>query len=187
MKNRIRDIFAVTLLISLAGFSAYKGMQVLAIFSMLGILGVLYKRIMHDLIDIGFNLLRAMRQAKLGELEFQIEEKLKDFSNLAAKNATWVPIVLSQLSSEHIGLLMSIHKAGKYGPSGAAKRKLRDLRARGLVAHNRATMADSTEVWLSPLGNELVNVLLESPIEFHSIEAGASDGDAEHIVGREPR
>lgn len=72
-------------------------MQILAIFSMLAILGVLYKKRMRDVMDIGFDLLRSMKQAKLGDLEFQIEKRIKDFSDLAVQKATWVPILLSQL------------------------------------------------------------------------------------------
>ncbi len=59
-------------------------MQILAIFSMLAILGVFYKKRMRDVMDIGFDLLRSMKQAKLGDLEFQIE-KIKDFSDLAVQ------------------------------------------------------------------------------------------------------
>lgn len=35
--------------------------------------------------------------------------------------------------------------------------------------HDRLTMAESSEVWLTPLGIELVEVLLQSPVEFNKI------------------
>ncbi len=137
-------------------------MQLLAIISLIMLLAILFKYQTKRIINIGLELLSSTKQAKIGKLELQIDKKLEDLSDRIVKQAGWVQILLSQLESDGVGLLLAISKVDKFTATNALKEKLRSLRSRGLIQHNKATMADSTEVWLTKLGNDFVKILIEA-------------------------
>ena len=169
--GRLKDALAIGLLGTLCAYAAWQKLEILSIVTMLALVGIIYKGVTAKALNLAFDLLSSTRQAKFGDLEVSIDQKLQDFSELAARKATWMQILLSQLSSEHIGLLFTIHKAGKYSPPKALKEKLSDLRSRGLLQHNATTLTESTQVWLTDLGEELAEALLESPIDVETLSA----------------
>ena len=134
-------------------------MEFLAITTMVLLAAVIYKWRARRAMDIGYELLRKARTAKVGDFEFTIEQKLKDYSRLLGQQAEWIRIILSEMTTEQISLLLAIYRAERH--EARDKDALRALRARGLLHHNAPTMNASTEVWLSELGKEVASHLLQ--------------------------
>jgi len=77
-------------------------------------------------------------------------------------------LLLSNLDSDHIGLLILIHKQGKFKPKDAVKNKLRDLRSKGLLTHDKESMTQSEVVWLTELGTEVATILMNNEFNMPS-------------------
>ncbi len=125
-------------------------------------MAILFKYQTIRVIEILIELLRSTKHAKLGKLEVQIDQKLEDISKRIVRQAGWVQILLSQLTSDEVGLLLAISKTDKFSAKNALKDKLRILRANGLLQHNKQTMSDAEEVWLTDLGKDFVKILIDS-------------------------
>jgi hypothetical protein len=156
-----KNIIAAIFLLSLCAYSTWKEMQWISIISVLLLLGVLYQSPARQLKDLILQLIKNTKQAKIGDFELQIEEQISKFSKEIINKSILTQTLLTNLSSDHIGQLLLLHKQGKTKlSSNSVKNKLRDLRSKGLVAHDKETMEKSEFVWLTPLGNELAEILL---------------------------
>lgn len=162
--SRAKTAFAVFVLLVVLGCSIWQKLQVVAAIALVGVLALTYRDRAVRVVDFIVELIGSTRQAKYGALEIQLERRLKDFSELAIRKSAGLQILLSNLDSEHLSLLLAISKAGHYKPPGPAKKKLRDLRNRGLLFHDGASLGESEDVWLSPLGVQLAELLMESPV-----------------------
>lgn len=154
---KFKDFLIAVVVLAFAGYSTWKGMQTIASVSILLFVVVLYKHQIQQLRDIVFGILKDAKQAKVGQLEFQIGKD--NLGHLLKENSAYSAfsqIFLQGLEVEDVGLLNEISKTEKYLPKGAIKDRLRGLRAKGLIDHNQTTMAESTEVWLTETGKRLV-------------------------------
>ena len=157
------------------GYAMFKGMQILAIVALVSLFVTIYTCKAMQLYESGLEILQSTQQAKIGSLEVQVGKKIEDLSNRLIRQAAWVQMVLTQLSSDQIGILLSISKVEKYPAKEALKNQLRALRARGLIYHDKPTMADSNEVWLSELGKELTDTIMNAEtIKRERIPSGST-------------
>jgi hypothetical protein len=155
-----------------SSYATWQKLQIVAIVSIILLIGVLYKNLARKAIDIIFSLTKNTKQAKFGQLEINIEKKLAEYSKSAVTQSVWMNVILSKLDPEHLGLLLTIQKDGKHTAIKASKSKLRDLRALGLLRHNNETMEASTEVWLTELGNEIATTLISKPLIIEENNTG---------------
>ena len=158
----VKKILVSSILLCFCAYSTLRNMQTLAIITMLLFLASLYTRRVRNFLDLFFVLIKQTKQAKLGNLELSLKDdplKQAIFENLGIEKA-WVNAIISDLSSSHIGLLLAINKAGRFHCSNQIKNSLRDLRANGLLLHNNETIADSDTVWLTDIGNEVVESIM---------------------------
>jgi|GEM_PF-6904477 len=157
-----KKILSSLVLLCLCAYSTWKNMQTLAIVAICLFLASLYTYHIKKLLDIFFILVKQTKQAKLGNLEVNLrDDPLKQAisENLGIDKA-WAKAIISDLTPTHIGLLLAINKAGHFQCSNQIKNTLRDLRAKGLLQHNAETIADSDTVWLTDIGNDLVNIIM---------------------------
>ena len=112
-------------------------------------------------------LLGRAKIAKVGDVELTVEQKGKNYSELLTKQDEWVRVIISELTSEQIGTLIAIHKSGK--ANAQDKNLLRILRSHGFLLHNAPSMAESTEVWLSKLGNEIASRLTKEEVAQNNV------------------
>lgn len=161
--HKLKDALIAIILILICVFAIVQKMEFLAIASLVILAAVVYKHRSRQAMDIGYELLKKTQTAKVGDFEFTIEQKLKDYSRLLSKQAEWIRIILSEMTAEQISLLLAIYRAERY--EARNKDTLRALRARALLHHNAPTMSASTEVWLSELGKEVASHLLEPKIQ----------------------
>ena len=159
-EHTLRDGVAIVFLSCICLLAILQRMEILAITTIIFIGVIAYKTRVRRAMDIGFELFRRTRVAKVGDVEFTVEQTLKDYSRLLDQQAEWMRVILSDLTSEQISLLIAVYKAGRY--EARDKDSLRALRARGLLFHNAPSMTASTEVWLSELGKEIVASLLQA-------------------------
>lgn len=157
--HTLKDALAIIILVFICLLAILQKMEFLAIATMVFLAAVIYKWRARQAMDIGYELLRKARTAKVGDFEFTIEQKLKDYSRLLGQQAKWIRIILSEMTAEQISLLLAIYRAERH--EARDKDALRALRARGLLHHNAPTMGASTEVWLSELGKEVASHLLQ--------------------------
>ena len=159
-----KQVFAFLLALSLCLVAIWREMQALAIVAFLLSVLAIHRRQSMLLFDQGMSLLSRTKQAKLGDLEVQIDNQKINLTERLEKSAVKTRILLDGLDSDHVGWLLTIHRHGRYEPPAAIKEKLRQLRNRGLLLHDSPSMQDAKLVWLSPLGEELVvNLLTASP------------------------
>ena len=160
----LKKILSSTTLLLLCAYATWKCMQTLAIVAILLFLASLYTHHVKKLLDIFFILVKQTRQAKFGNLEVNLKDdplKQAIFENLGIDRA-WAKAIISDLTPTHIGLLLAINKAGHFHCSNQIKNTLRDLRAKGLLQHNKETIADSDTLWLTDIGNDLVNIIMKA-------------------------
>jgi hypothetical protein len=147
--------FAISaFLFCLAAYAVWQKLQILAVTCIIAVLALAYRDYTRQVFEVGLKLLRGTTRARLGSLELTLTE-LTD----KVEKATWVSIMLSQLSTEEVGLLVDVSKTKEYSPPGAVKDQLRRLRAKGLIKHDKPLLADSTRVWLTEAGMQLARVL----------------------------
>jgi hypothetical protein len=179
--HTLKDALVIIVLVFICVLSIFQEMEFLAIATMVTITAVVYKWRARQALDIGYELLRKARTAKVGDFEFTVEQKLKDYSRLLSQQTEWIKIILSEMTAKQISLLLAIYRAERY--EARDKDALRALRARGLLHHDASTMGASTEVWLSKLGKEVASHLLEpqSPQDVLLALQSFSTGETDNI------
>ncbi|RYU96046.1 hypothetical protein [Emticicia agri] len=161
--QKLKKPFLIVILLALCGYATYEKMQTLAIVAIILLILVLYIEVVKRFADLLFALASKTRQARIGEVEFNIHDPLKQaiIENIEI-DKSWAKAIFAELSSSHIGLLLAISKAGKFKCQNNIKNTLRDLRAKGLLEHNKPSMTDSDTVWLTDFGTELVQIITTS-------------------------
>lgn len=148
--NKVKQIFACAVLLLFGGYATWKGTENLAIVCLLLFCAVLFRHRLIRAFDAGLDLLANARRAKVGGMELEIEKRLADFSAELLKTSAWAQVLVSQLSQEDVGLMLSLANCNRLQAVDALKNRYRVLRERGLLEHDQPTMSDSTPVWLSP-------------------------------------
>lgn len=172
----LKRIVALILLIALCAYATWSKMQILSIISMLLVLCLLYTAQFKEFLEIILSFARQARTAKFKDFEISTDDEFKNaIEESIGKSNPWVKVALIDLSAKHFTLLLAIYKAGEFEAKGDFKQSLRTLRDRGLVQHNKDTMYDSTIVWLTPLGTELVELILQNPIAKENNTAPISE------------
>lgn len=139
-------------------------MQLLSIVSLFSALSILFKHHTKRIYEIGLDLLSNTTNAKLGKLEVIMSKELENLSNKVVEKAAWIQILLSKMTNDEFGLLLSISKVDGFQATEALKPNLRLLRSKGLIHHDQPTMANSSEVWISELGKEFVLALNKAEV-----------------------
>jgi hypothetical protein len=159
---KFKDFIGGLILVAFAGYSTWKGMQTIASISIFLFVCILYKSQIRELRNIVFGLLRDARQAKLGQLEFQIgNDNLGEILNPNSTHSIFAQMLLQGLNSEDIGLLTEVYSNGKYNPKDAVKDRLRTLRLKGLIDHNAKSLGASNEVWATETGKKLIEEIMK--------------------------
>lgn len=162
---KARDYFVIVVLIGFGAFAAWKGLEVLASISVIGIVVVTYKYQFLMARDLLITIARSARQAKVGAVEVQLGDKIIDrhkFSSLSIKKQ----VLLTSLNSQEVGLLAEISNFDSYPTAESMHFKLRNLRDLGLIVPDTERLGGSTCVMLTATGRELV----EEINRVHSIE-----------------
>jgi DNA-binding MarR family transcriptional regulator len=166
---RLKQVFSALILFVLCAYSTWKGMQTLAIFSIILFLVVIYKNKSLMIYNLFFNLARQAKKAKFGNFEVSISETLKQsISENLNTDKDWVKAIFSDLSPTELTVLIAVEKAKQFHSRGHMKNTLRALRDKGLVKHNKSTLEASDTVWLTDLGLELVKEIFKeipSPVK----------------------
>jgi hypothetical protein len=92
--HTLKDAIAVIILVFIWLLAVLQKMEFLAIATMVLLAAVIYKGRARQAMDIAYNLLRKARTAKVGDFEFTIEQKLKDYSRLLGQQAEWIRVIL---------------------------------------------------------------------------------------------
>ncbi len=158
--SKLRDLTAIVVLFFICLLAIYQKMEVLAITTVILIGIVVYRRFVVRIIDIGVDKLQNSRIAKIGDFELTSDGKNQTIFVPNDRQPEWVRMTLSNLTAEQVALLVVMYKQGRI--SANDKSNLRVLRSRGLVMHNKKTMNESTEAWLTDLGKQIAVHLVDT-------------------------
>ena len=152
-----KKVIAFIIVFVLCGYSAWKGMQTLAIVSIALLFCILYMDQVKQAVKIAFALAKQTKQAKFKDFEINLTDPFRQIIlDCVPPDKQWAKAIVSDFTSAHIALLIAINKAGTFKCAEAIKSGLRDLRDKGLLDHNNDSMAKADIVWLTELGKELV-------------------------------
>lgn len=155
---QIRDFVVIALLLTICLLAVYQKMEILAMTSILLLGTIVYRNPLRSFIDIIFKIVRHAQISKIGELQFTSEGSPRTNREAFTQHPEWCRMLLSGLSDEQLAILVAIFKEGKLRASD--KENLRSLRDRGLLSHNQQTLLESTEVWLTALGEKAAKQIL---------------------------
>jgi hypothetical protein len=160
--SRTVPIKKIILLVILAGvllLSIEKGMQLLAMLVVAIFSAIYYHFHASLLFEKVLSMVGKARTARFGEFEVSLEQSSID--DLYPNSPAWFRAIMNQLSADHIGLLMQIGRKERFAISKPLLARLRDLRIRGLIIHDKERLQDSNIAELTELGKLFVNQLID--------------------------
>jgi hypothetical protein len=143
-------------------FSLWQKLEWAAMCSMLLLCLVTFKDRTRHILELLQDFIASARMAKLGQFEIQVDRARVPVTSFRE-------MMLADLSPSHLGLLMQISVEKNFRPTGAVMNKLRELRNRGLISHDKETLADSSRAWLTTTGEVVANTLLSGLKGDHSV------------------
>ena len=147
--------------------SLWQKMEWTAIASIFFLCLVTYRHRTVQVLEWIENFLASARLAKLGQFEIQVDRAKVPVTSFRE-------MMLADLSPSHLGLLVQIRTETDFAPSGAIMNKLRELRSRGLLRHDKESLGDSRRVWLTPAGEAVADSLIQGTMKDQAAAAHAS-------------
>ena len=142
-------------LVSACGYSLWQKMQWPATLSMVLVVAILYKRHSLRLVESFFSLIEGSRVSKLGQVEFQ-----PDPERFGVTEMTVTEMMLADLTPRDVSVLMTVYYADRFHPrSDDVRQRLRKLRDKGWLEHDKRTLSESGEVWLTAAGKSVATAL----------------------------
>jgi hypothetical protein len=157
---RWRDVLPLMILSAVGAYAAWAKMQTLLIIVLVLILGLLYRPFVLQFTSLGTRFLTRVDVAKFKDLEIRAEKQIHSLDQVERAQVSIVQhLLLTEMDTQAVSLLVAIGHKGRAPFVGGTLPTVRYLRDRGLVEHDGPTLTESTEVWLSPSGRELVDAL----------------------------
>lgn len=153
-----KALLAFPVLAFFALYATHKGLQTLAAAALILLIMLLYKSQTIALRDLLFKAITNAKQAKLGSLEVQLNDKTLIVLSEVKKEKLSIlsQIMLATLSSDEVGILAEITRVDRYSYKGPLLETLRRLRDKGLIAYDAPGLASSPEVWATDTGKQLI-------------------------------
>jgi hypothetical protein len=169
MMQHLKDAGIFLLLLAAAGYGIYRGEQIFATIALILLIAVSYKHLARPFISRVQTFVGRVDYAKFRDLELRTNEQAAQIVRLEGLQLTVLQeIVLRNLEPEQCSVLANLSSRDRTPTKGARIERLRELRDRGLVEHDRLHLGESTEVWLTPLGKEVAELLRRPGIESQS-------------------
>jgi hypothetical protein len=161
--NILRNTAFAIGLATAAGFSLWKNMPWPAVVAMVLLSGLLYRDYTRAVVKSCVAFIDGARIAKFGQFEIQADRSLPDASAIDLRQ-----LMLRNLKPEELGLLFVLYPDKRHPLlNAAARNSVVGLRNRGWLAHDKAYLGDSTEIWLTDQGRVvLASVLPENSSPF---------------------
>jgi hypothetical protein len=173
--SKLRDWIAIIVLFSICLLAIYQIMEILAITTVILIGIVVYRNFVVGLLDVGVEKLQRSRTTKIGDIELTSDEKGQTTYIPNDRHPEWVRMTLSDITAEQVALLVVMYMQGKI--NARDKSNLRVLRSRGLIIHNKRTMRESSEAWLTDLGKQIATHLVDVNQQSTGTQAGEQIAD----------
>jgi hypothetical protein len=167
MNRPFKDYLTALITLLICGFSIYLKLQFVVVACLIIFGLIVYKTKTEEIFNYFKDIISNTRQAEFGKFKLEIKNSLENLSTITTQKAIGFQLILSKLKEEHLSLIMAIYKEGKFPIKNISA--LRILRNYGLLKHDQSSMAKSSYVWLSLLGNELAQVLSTQNFDSDSI------------------
>lgn len=157
-----------------SGYSLWKGMPWPSIVALILLSGLLYRQYTRALINSCLAFIDSARIAKFGQFEIQSDRSLVDPSKTDLRE-----LMLKNLKPDELGLLFALYPDKRHPLSN---QKARDsvvaLRNRGWLAHDKAYLGDSDEIWLTPQARIVLASVVPENLSFDRLpDANAANCD----------
>ena len=159
---RLSDTPPLAVLMLVGAYAGWARMQTLLIIVLLLILVLFYRGFVLRFVQLGLRFLTRVDQARFKDLELKSERQSQMLTELERKQVGVVHgALLLEMDTQAVAVLTSIAQKGRGPYPSAWQSTVRYLRDRGLVEHDQTKLRDSSEVWLSETGRDLVGKLQE--------------------------
>jgi hypothetical protein len=169
---RLKHIGIFLLLLAATGYGLYRGEQIFATIALMLLLAVSYKHLARPFIRGVQAFVRRANNAKFRDLELHVEERAAEIARLEGLQLTILQdIVIRNLDSQQCATLANLSSRDRTPMKRAGIEGLRALRDRRLIEHDHPRLAESTEIWLTPLGKEVAALLRRPGTEAQPINS----------------
>ena len=159
---RKHDIPAIIVLVAMGTYAGWARMQLLLVLVLVLVLICLYRPFVQQFVRIGRGFLTRVELAKFKDLELRAENQLEALNSAQRSQVTIIDsLLLREMSPQAASLLVSIHKSGRAVFRPNSLTTLRYFRDRGLIDYDGENLRGSTEVWLTPAGDDFAMALTE--------------------------
>lgn len=160
MASRLKGFGLFLVLLVAASYAVYRDEQAFAIVALLLMIGVSFKQFSAPLVARITEFARRVDYAKFRDLELRSAEQRAELTRLEGLQLTVLQdVVLRNLEPELCGVLANLTTHERAPIELAHIQRLRELRNRGLITHDKPALSKSSEIWLTPLGKEVGDLL----------------------------
>jgi hypothetical protein len=160
MASKVKTSAVLLLLLAVLSYAMYRGEQTVAGISLVLLAAISYKHLVKPFIARAEAFARRLDYAKFRDLELRTEQHAAELVRLEGLQLTLIQdSVLRNLEPDLYGLLVNLSHNNKVRIDRSHIDRLRQLRDRGLIEHDRQRLRESEEVWLTPLGREVAEIL----------------------------
>jgi hypothetical protein len=160
MASKAKTAAILLLLLAILSYAMYRDEQTVAGIALILLVATSYKHLVKPFIARAEAFAKRLDYAKFRDLELRAEQQAEELVRLEGLQLTLIQdVVLRNLEPDLYGLLVNLSHTEKVQIDRTHMDRLRQLRDRGLIEHDRQRLRDSGEVWLTSLGREVAEIL----------------------------
>jgi hypothetical protein len=167
--DKLRNVGIFLLLLAAASYAIYRAEQTVAAIALILLIATSYRHLVKPFIARAEAFASRVDYAKFRDLELRSAQQAAELVKLEGLQLTLIQdVIIRNLEPELYGLLVNLTTHDKTQVDRSHIERLRQLRDHGLIEHDRERLRDSATVWLTPLGNEVAEILARPSGKFGS-------------------
>ena len=160
MISKAKPTAIFILLLAILSYAMYRSEQTVATIALILLIATSYRHFVKPFIARAEAFARRLDYAKFKDLELRADQQTAELVRLEGLQLTLIQdIVLRNLEPDLYTLLVNLSLNNKTQMDRSHIHRLRQLRDRGLVEHDRQRLRDSGTVWLTSLGRQVAEIL----------------------------
>jgi len=162
MISKLKPAAIFLLLLAILAYAMYRGEQTVAGIALILLVATSYRHLVKTFIARAEAFARRLDYAKFRDLELRADQQEADLARLEGLQTTLVQdMLLRDLDPGLYGVLVNLSVKDKTQIDHSHIDRLRELRNRGLIEHDRPRLRDSETVWLTSLGRQVAEILAQ--------------------------
>lgn len=162
MISKVKSPAIFLLLLAILAYAMYRGEQTVAAIALILLVATSYKHFVRPFIARAEAFARRLDCAKFKDLELRADQQAAELVRLEGLQLTVIEdVVIRNLEPDLYALLVNLSVDNKTQIDKSHIDRLRQLRDRGLIEHDRQRLRDSQTVWLTSLGKQVAEILAQ--------------------------